>query len=390
MFLLILARGVQGIGGGGLIALAQTIIGDIVPPRERGRYQAYFASVFMASSLLGPVLGGFFAEKMHWSVIFWINLPLGLVAFLLAHHSLKKLPRHERRHRLDLLGAALLVVATVALLLALSWGGIRYPWGSLPILGLVAGSVVLWVLFALRMRMAPEPLIPPGVLHNPVVRMGVLAACFGMGTYIGLTIYLPVYFETVRGLSASLSGLALIPLMAGTVIGATVSGHTMSKVKHYKRLPTGGLLVAIVAMGLLFLYGEVLSITAVEIILGVISIGLGTLLPVTMVTTQNAVAPHQMGTATGTANFFRSLGGAFIVAIFGAIVLSGSGLTGAASFEAMGEAAAKIGINLADVFSYVFLAAMAGFGLALAFLLAMEEKPLRGSAAKAAEAALAE
>jgi EmrB/QacA subfamily drug resistance transporter len=390
MFLLILARGVQGIGGGGLIALAQTIIGDIVPPRERGRYQAYFASVFMASSLLGPVLGGFFAEKMHWSVIFWINLPLGLVAFLLAHHSLKKLPRHERRHRLDLLGAALLVVATVALLLALSWGGIRYPWGSLPILGLVAGSVVLWVLFALRMRMAPEPLIPPGVLHNPVVRMGVLAACFGMGTYISLTIYLPVYFETVRGLSASLSGLALIPLMAGTVIGATVSGHTMSKVKHYKRLPTGGLLVAIVAMGLLFLYGEVLSITAVEVILGVISIGLGTLLPVTMVTTQNAVAPHQMGTATGTANFFRSLGGAFIVAIFGAIVLSGSGLTGAASFEAMGEAAAKSGINLADVFSYVFLAAMAGFGLALAFLLAMEEKPLRGSAAKAAEAALAE
>jgi EmrB/QacA subfamily drug resistance transporter len=390
MFLLILARGVQGIGGGGLIGLAQTIIGDIVPPRERGRYQACFASVFMASSLLGPVLGGFFAEKMHWSVIFWINLPLGLVAFLLAHHSLKKLPRHERRHRLDLLGAALLVVATVALLLALSWGGIRYPWGSLPILGLVAGSVVLWVLFALRMRMAPEPLIPPGVLHNPVVRMGVLAACFGMGTYIGLTIYLPVYFETVRGLSASLSGLALIPLMAGTVIGATVSGHTMSKVKHYKRLPTGGLLVAIVAMGLLFLYGEVLSITAVEVILGVISIGLGTLLPVTMVTTQNAVAPHQMGTATGTANFFRSLGGAFIVAIFGAIVLSGSGLTGAASFEAMGEAAAKSGINLADVFSYVFLAAMAGFGLALAFLLAMEEKPLRGSAAKAAEAALAE
>jgi MFS family permease len=178
--------------------------------------------------------------------------------------------------------------------------------------------------------------------------------------------------------------------MAGTVVGATISGQTMARVKHYKRLPTAGLTVAIAVMGLLFLYGESLSITAIEVMLGIISIGLGTLLPVTMVTVQNAVAPHEMGTATGTANFFRSLGGAFIVAIFGAIVLSGSGITGAASFEAMGEAAVRSGINLADVFSYVFLAAMVGFGLALAFLLALEEKPLRGSAAKAADAAIAD
>src|SRR5215212_1235081 len=131
MIVLILARGLQGIGGGGLIALAQTIIADIVAPRERGRYQVYFASVFMTSSLLGPVLGGFFAEHLHWSVIFWINLPLGLVAFAIAFQSLKKLPRFERPHKLDLLGALLLVAATVALLLALSWGGLRYPWASL-------------------------------------------------------------------------------------------------------------------------------------------------------------------------------------------------------------------------------------------------------------------
>src|SRR3712207_3267310 len=390
MFVLILARGLQGIGGGGLIALAQTIIADLVSPKERGRYQVYFASVFMSSSLLGPVLGGFFAEHLHWSVIFWINLPLGAIAFVIAFHSLKKLPRHDRPHRLDLLGALLLVSATVLLLLALNWGGLRHPWGSWPILGLFAASALLWGLFAARMRLAPEPLIPPGVLHNPVVRMGTLSAFFGMGTYIGLTIYLPVYFEAVRGLSASLSGLALIPLMAGTVVGATLSGRTMAKVKHYKRLPTAGLLVAMVATGVLVLYGQSLSILAVEILLAIISIGLGTLLPVTMVTTQNAVAPHQMGTATGTANFFRSLGGAFIVAIFGAIVLSGSGITGAASFEALGEAAARSGVNLSDVFSYVFLAAMAGFGLALAFLLALEERPLRGSAVQAAEAAVAD
>ncbi|MFC4175476.1 MDR family MFS transporter [Microvirga sp. GCM10011540] len=390
MIALILARGVQGLGGGGLIALAQTIVADLVPPRERGRYQVYFASVFMTSSLLGPVLGGFFAEHLHWSVIFWINLPLGLIALFIAFHGLKKLPRFDRPHRLDLLGAFLMVAATVSLLLALSWGGLRYPWGSWPIVSLFAGSAVIWVLFAIRMRLAPEPLIPPGVLHNPVVRMGTLSACFGMGTYIGLTIYLPVYFETVRGLSASLSGLALIPLMAGTVVGATLSGRMMAKVTHYKRLPVVGLVVAMAATAVLAVLGNGISLLAVEGLLAVISIGLGTLLPVSTVAIQNAVSPHELGTATGAANFFRSLGGAFIVAIFGAIVLSGTGMVGAASFESLAASAARSGINLSDVFSYVFMAAVIGFGLAFAFLLAMEERPLKGSAIKAAEAAIAD
>ena len=390
MLVLILARGLQGLGGGGLIALAQTIVGDIIPPKERGRYQVYFASVFMSASLLGPVLGGFFAEHLHWSVIFWINLPLGAIAFVIAFHGLKKLPRHDRPRRLDLLGALLLVAATVLLLLALNWGGLRYPWLSGPVLGLLAASAVLGILFAIRMRLAPEPLIPPGVLHNPVLRMGTLSAFFGMGTYIGLTIYLPVYFEVVRGLSASLSGLALIPLMAGTVCGATLSGRSMARVKHYKRLPIAGLLVAMGATGILVAMPRDLPILAVETLLAIISIGLGTLLPVTLVTTQNAVPLHDMGTATGVANFFRSLGSAFIVAVFGAIVLGGSGLSGAASFETLAESAAGSGIDLADIFASVFAAAMVGFGLALAFLIAMEEQPLRGSVGKAAEAAIAD
>nr|WP_230532512.1 MDR family MFS transporter [Microvirga roseola] len=390
MLILILARGLQGLGGGGLIALGQTIVADLVAPRERAKYQVYFASVFMASSLLGPVLGGFFAEHLHWSVIFWINLPLGLVALFITFHGLKKLPRFDRPHRLDLLGALLLVSATVSLLLGLSWGGLRYPWFSLPIFGLCAASLVLWGFFAMRMKLAPEPLIPPGVLHNPVVRMGVLSACFGMGTYIGLTIYLPVYFEAVRGLSASESGLALIPLMVGTVCGATLSGRTMAKVKHYKTLPVAGLLVAMVATGLLAAFAGALPLAGVEALLAVISIGLGTLLPVSTVAIQNAVALHELGTATGTANFFRSLGGAFIVAIFGAIVLGGSGMGGAASFETLAATAAQSGVDLVDIFRWVFAAAAFGFGLALVFLIAMEERPLRGGAVKAAEAAIAD
>ena len=390
MLVLILARGLQGLGGGGLIALSQTIVADLVAPRDRGRYQVYFASVFMTSSLAGPVLGGFFAQHLHWSMIFWINLPLGLLAFLISYRGLKRLPRHERPHKLDLLGALLLVAATVSILLALSWGGLRYPWLSMPILALVVLSGLFWMLFSWRMGTAVEPLIPAGVLHNPVVRMGVLAACFGMGTYIGLTIYLPVYFETVRGLSASHSGLALIPLMAGTVLGANLSGTMMAKITHYKRVPVVGLAASLVGTGVLVAAGHLLSLTGIEIVLGFLSVGLGTLLPVSTVAIQNAVRPHELGTATGVANFFRSIGGAFIVAIFGAIILGLSGVGGASSLEALGPAAAQQGADMAETFRYVFGAAFVGFGLSLFFLLRMKELPLRGSAVRAAEAAIAD
>lgn len=384
MLTLIVARGLQGIGGGGLIALAQTIVADIVSPRERGKYQVYFASVFVTSSLMGPVLGGIIAEHLHWSVIFWINLPLGLLAAWMAHGSLKRLPRHDRPHRLDVLGALLLILATTSFMLALSWGGVRHPWGSAPVLGLFAISAALWAAFVVRLRLAIEPLIPPGVFHNPVVRMGTLSGCFGMGTYIGLTIYLPVYFEAVRGLSASASGLALIPLMVGTVVGATLSGQTMAKVEHYKRLPVAGLLGAVAGTAILAAFGDSLSLVMIEILLAVISIGLGTLLPVTTVSIQNAVKPHEMGTATGTANFSRSLGGAIIVAVFGAIILGGTGMSGGGlTLETLGSAA-KGGAELAEVFSYVFAAACAGFTLALIFIAAMKELPLQGSVPHAA------
>jgi MFS family permease len=223
MFLLIVARAVQGLGGGGLISLAQTAIADVTSPRERGRYQAYFASVFAASSLAGPILGGVIAEHLHWSVIFWINLPLGALAYGMTHHALKLLPRHERWHRLDVLGAVLITAAIVTLMLALSEGGTRYAWFSPEILGLVAGSLVLWALFALRMLTAEEPLVPLTVLRNQVVRTGTASSLFGMGALIGLSVFMPLYFEAVLGLSAAGSGVALIALMGGAVAGATLA-----------------------------------------------------------------------------------------------------------------------------------------------------------------------
>jgi MFS family permease len=221
--------------------------------------------------------------------------------------------------------------------------------------------------------------------------MGTLAVCFGMGTYIGLTIYLPVFFEAVRGLSASSSGLALIPLMVGTVAGATVSGRAMAKVKHYKRIPVVGLAIAILATGFLVLKSATWPMVPLEILLACISMGLGTLLPVSTVSIQNSVKPHELGTATGTANFSRSLGGALIVAIFGAILTAGTGgARDGGGLETLAAAAAHRGVDLAGVFQIIFAAALVGFVLALVFLLAMEERPLRGTAAKSAEAAFAD
>jgi EmrB/QacA subfamily drug resistance transporter len=381
MIVLILARALQGLGGGGLISLAQTIIADVLPPKERPRYQAYIAGVFATSSIAGPVLGGFFAEHLHWSMIFWINLPLGLVAFWMTDRQLRKLPRHERPHRLDALGAVLMAGATVTLLLALNWGGLRYAWTSGEILGLVALSALLWAAFALRLRTAPEPLIPIEVLANPVVARGTLAACFCMGVFIGLTIYIPIYLETVYALSASQSGLALIPLMVGTVSGATLSGRLMARARHYKRLPVVGLAVAVVCLCVLALVPRGLSLVALEILLGLASIGLGTLLPVTTVAIQNAVMPHQMGTATGAMNFFRSLGGALIVAVFGAILLGGlpQGIAAHVTMATLARSLAGAGLDIAGVFRWIFAAAALGLLVTLGWLAAMEERPLRGA-----------
>lgn len=384
IWLLVVARFIQGLGGGGLIALAQTIIGDMVPPKERGKYQVYIASVFFSSSLLGPVLGGVISEALHWSVIFWINLPLGLAAYWMTDKALRRLPRHERPHRLDLLGALLMTSATMTLLLALSWGGVLYPWSSAPILGLVLLSLALWLCFAWRLRVAEEPLIPLAILANPVVRDGTIAAGFGMGTFIGLTIYLPLYFETVAGLSAAHSGLGLIPLTCGTVVGATASGWAMTKLTHYKRVPLAGLVVALAGTAILAIFAGRLPLVPFGAVLAVISLGFGTLLPVATVAIQNAVAMHQLGTATATANFFRQIGGALIVAVFGAIVLGGMGASGAGLSAETLRAGAVDREVMVRLFAYVFAATFVGFALSLLFLARMKELPLRGAAKEAA------
>lgn len=375
---LIAARALQGLGGGGLIALSQTIMGDAVSPLERGRYQGYFGAVFATSSIAGPVLGGVFSEHLHWSLIFWINLPLGLIAYFVTGHALKRLPRHERPHQLDFLGAALMVTATIALLLALNWGGMRFPWASWQILSLLAAALALGALFLWRIATAPEPFVPLSIMRNRVVARAIGSAALAYGTMIALTIYTPVYFETVLALSASAAGLMLIPFMGGTVIGSTFGGRLMSKVAHYKRIALIGTPFAAAALApIAFVPGQ-LHIAVIGALLFVVGAGIGPSFPITTVSIQNAVLPWQMGTATALVNFMRALASALFVALYGAFLFGGAANHGV-TLESLTAAGHNVA-SLDEHFRWIFSAAIACLALSWSFLVAMEERPLRAAA----------
>jgi EmrB/QacA subfamily drug resistance transporter len=380
---LIAGRVVQGLGGGGLMSLAQTILADIVTPRERGRYQGYIGAVFAASSIGGPVLGGVLSEHLHWSFIFWINLPLGLLALGMTSSVLRRVPFRPRKHKLDILGAVLMASAAVALLLALNWGGTRFLWLSWPIGALIGGSAMLWALFAWRLVSVNEPFPPLAVLGNPVVRCASLSGACSMGVLVGMTIFTPLYFEVVRHLTASESGLALIPMVSATVVASTFTGRAMVHVERYKRMPLAGLVLGILALGALAIWPARLPVYGVIALMMVAGGALGTVFPVSTVGMQNAVAPAQVGIATGAANFFRSLVSAMVVALLGAILLGGVGGATGVSVETLARTAS--GTDLATAFRFVFLACALVLGFGLAFMIAMEEKPLRGPAQQKAK-----
>lgn len=373
---LIIARAVQGLGGGGLISLSQTIIADLVSPRERGRYQAQIAGVFAASSIAGPVLGGLFAQYLSWTLIFWINLPIGVAALVITERRLRQLPRHERRHRMDYLGALLMAVASLLLLLALGWGGVRLPWGSPLILGLFAGAALFLGLFLWRMRRAEEPFLPLGLLGDRVVGWGMIASFLAFGGMVGLSIFVPLYFETGRALSATQSGLGLIPVMGGVVVGAVLSGRAMARLAHYKRPAIAGLSLSVCGLLAIVLF-PALPIALVLVLFAVIGLGTGTALPVCTVSIQNAVQPHLMGTTTGVMTFFRQLGGALVVAVLGAVLLATLATGGAGDIESVARNADPA--RLSAAFSRVFLTVAVLAALAAMALAFLPERPLRNS-----------
>ena len=384
IWFLIAARGLQGIGGGGLLPIAQTIIADLVSPRERPIVQGRTSVMFMSASILGPVLGGLLTDHLHWSFIFWINLPLGAIALIMTERALRRLPQNHRPHQLDVIGAALMVSAALTLMMALSWGGAQYGWASSRILMLLGCSAVLWVLFALRLLTAREPFIPIAILHGGVTTTITVAAFFSIGTVIGITIYTPLYCQNVLGASASLSGLALIAYMGGATVGSLVSTRIVVRMKHYMRIPMAGLVLAIIVLAVLAANPAAYTLTEVVILIALLGLGLGPMYPVSTIVMQNTVKPHQLGTATGTLNFFRTLGGALIVAIFGAIVLGGVG-DGSPALT-IDKLAVGHG-NLAPAFHWVFIAAAVCLGISLLCVAAVEERPLHGPHRAVAETA---
>jgi EmrB/QacA subfamily drug resistance transporter len=375
MPVLIVARGLQGLGGGGIMPVVQTVISDVVSPRERGRYQAYFSGVWMAAGLMGPVLGGVFAEHLHWSMIFWINVPLAVGALFLLLPKMGKIPAFHRRRKVDWLGGVLLMASAVGVMLVLSWGGNRYAWLSPAIMAMIGGSAALAFAFVWHARKADEPFLPLPLLSGTVVPYAMMAGGCALGAITGLTVHLPLYYEVVYHLTASQAGLALIPLAAISTCGAAIAGRTMARAKHYKRVAIAGTSAAAI-------FGAVLTVTTLPlwgllVVLSLFALGLGTTFPVSVVSLQNSVARAQIGTVTGAMNFFRSLMSSFTVAAFSAILLMVLG-AGISLGEHRGPANAIPVADMIIAFRYVFGAATALLVCAALCIILMEERPLAG------------
>src|SRR3977135_2198671 len=232
---LILARGLQGLGGGGIMPIVQTVISDVVTPRERGQYQAYFSGGWVGAGIGGPILGGAFAEHLHWSMIFWINVPLGLASLVMLLPKMGKIPVFHRRRKVDWLGGVLLMASAVVFMLVLTWGGNRYLWLSPTIMAMVGASVALALAFLCHAGNAEEPFLPLPLMGGTVAPYAIASGGCAMGAILGLTVHLPLYYEVVYHLSASEAGLALIPIAAVSTVGAAIAGRTLARAKHYKR-----------------------------------------------------------------------------------------------------------------------------------------------------------
>jgi EmrB/QacA subfamily drug resistance transporter len=320
MMQLLIFRVIQGLGAGGLVPLSQIIIGDLVPPRERGRYQGNIGMVYAAAIMGGPILGGIIADALSWHWIFLINLPIGLAAFVMIALTLRR--RHvPRRRSIDFLGAALLAGATSGLLLMLSLGGRVWPWLSLESLGMMIGTIVLIGLFIWRERHAEEPVMPLLLFRNKVFVLAILVTALTFMCTQGAGVYYPLFFQIVYGVKMSNSGWLSAPMMIGTVISARVNGQIVVRTGRYKKTMVGGLLMGF--FGYIFLVAA--SSTAqpiylIEICLLIIGLAFGTVTPNMVVAVQNAVDIEHMGAATAATTFFRALGGVTGVAACGAIL----------------------------------------------------------------------
>jgi EmrB/QacA subfamily drug resistance transporter len=402
---LVAFRALQGIGAGGLMVGAQAIIADIVPPRDRGRYMGLIGAVFAVASVAGPLLGGFLVESLSWRWVFYVNMPIGLAAVLVVIFRLH-LRTPSQRHSIDYTGAVLLTAAVSALVLLTTWGGNEYGWGSTTILGLGIVSLACLVAFLRQERRAVEPIIPLALFRSVVFRIAsALGFVIGLSMF-GAIIFIPLFLQLVYGVSPTSSGLRMLPLMGGLLAASILSGRAIARIGRYKIFPVAGCATTAVGMFLLSLLKLSTPSWVASAFMLVLGVGLGLTMQVIVLVVQNDAPRRDVGVATSTATFLRSMGGSLGVALFGAIFAArlhsglsslppavAAKLSGGVNVSPAEVHALAPGVRIdflhafVDALSPVFLVGTVLAVLAFLLALALKEVPLKATLPGTAEVA---
>jgi EmrB/QacA subfamily drug resistance transporter len=318
---IIIFRSLQGIGAGVIMANAFTVIGDIFPPAVRGKYQGFMSAVFGISSIVGPTLGGYITDHLSWHWVFFVNLPLGLIIIILFFFFFPNFRPDKLKHRIDYTGVVLLILGVVPLMLALSWGGVEYAWGSLEIIGMFVFSGLALMVFLWVENRSQEPIIPLAIFKDRIISVSSILIFLTAAGMFGSIIFIPLFFQGVLGATATSSGSFITPMMLGTVFGSTISGQFLSRAGGHYRIQ-GAIGLALMAFGL-WLLSQMNIDTSNGIAIRnmvITGVGLGITMPLYMLAVQNAVQYNILGAATSSTAFFRSIGGSVGLAIFGSVM----------------------------------------------------------------------
>ncbi|MEA2314625.1 MAG: hypothetical protein QOI03_1317 [Solirubrobacteraceae bacterium] len=374
LWMLVVARGIQGVAAGGLMSLAQAAVGDLVSPRERGRYQGYIMATFAVAAAAGPLLGGLLVDHVSWRWVFYVNLPVGALALAGLHLRLPAANVQAPRSRLDIAGAALLAAAASALMLACIWGGQRYPWGSAEIVGLLGASALAATALIVRTRRIADPIVPLVLIRNRSVALASGALFLVTATMFSITVFVPLFLQTTTGATPTQAGLLLIPMMVGITLSTNVSGRLIQRTGRYKIFPVVGLAMIGAALTALAVLVEHPSRITTGVALTLFGLGFGMVGQVLIIAVQNAVNPRDLGLAMAVTGFFRALGGAAGAAVLGAVFAARIGQAGSGTLMLAhsGRTAVIGGVHT------VFLATAPLALIALVAVLALKEVPLRG------------